>query len=57
MIWLVFLSNTTNGTIVAARRQIQANITNEIHKHFDQSKDLDFDGNENVLPCLDDDFC
>jgi len=53
----VFLSNTTNGTIVAARRQIQANITNEIHKHFDQSEDLDFDGNENVLPCLSDGFC
>jgi hypothetical protein len=32
--------------MIAARRQIQANIINEIHRHLDAH---DFDGNENVF--------
>jgi hypothetical protein len=43
--------------MVAARRQIKANMTKEIHRHFDQFDDFDFDGNVNVFPCSSDGFC
>lgn len=39
------------------KRQIHANITNDIHRHFEHFDDFEFIGYENVFPCSNDGFC
>jgi hypothetical protein len=44
--------------IVATRRQTQANMTNAIHRYFDQFEKVDSDEeNENVFPRVIGGFC
>ncbi len=47
----------TIGTMVATRRQIQANMTNAIHKHFDQLNDFDVVESDNVFLYFTGGFC